>query len=268
MTRLRLLEREDSPQDQTLGDQLSYIEAPGDTASSRPSPPPSNAMGGPPSSRPMLGEHATITCEPRLAPAPAQRDHEWLRARVPSTMRRRWDRPSERITPGKLYVLQGDGLMRTEPIVHEVALCLYDVDIRLGMIACITHADSRLYPTLAREEPMLFADLAIPALIQAYQARGGRIDRMVVRLVGGAHLEGDDEMFNRGRRNASMVLRLLHRNKLMVHDDALGGVGARHTILDTWTGKLVVAYEEGPGHLMRVPAAFRHDIMERGGART
>ncbi len=258
MTKIRLLERaEDALQrNTTLGDQLSYMENPRADVPERDV-----------DSMSMLGENATITCEPRQAPAP-EHNHEWLRARVPAAMRRRWGCTSERILPGKLYVLQGDGLMRTEPIVHEIALCLYDVDLRLGMVACITHAHSRLYPTLAAQEPMLFADLAIPAMLQAYQARGGRLDRMVVRLVGGAHLDGDDEMFNRGRRNASMMLQLLELHKLKIHDDALGGVGARHTILDTWTGKIVVAYEEGPGHLMRVPAAFRQNLMGREGART
>jgi chemotaxis protein CheD len=90
--------------------------------------------------------------------------------------------------------------------------------------------------------PYRFADTAVAALLRAFEDAGAEVERIAVRLVGGAAMFElpPDSPLNVGERNLRAVRDQLRARGLRVRAEAVGGSVSRTVSLYVGTGRVVV----------------------------
>ena len=95
----------------------------------------------------------------------------------------------------------------------------------------------------AARTPAMFVDSGVPLLFRESYRLGARKERIVLRVVGGAHAGADEssDQFQIGKRNMLMLRKLLWKNGVVLHAHDTGGVQTSRTVfLDVGTGALTV----------------------------
>ena len=80
-----------------------------------------------------------------------------------------------------------DSVLVTYALGSCIAVALYDPMAKVGGLLHYMLPESALDAQKAKQNPYMFADTGIKALLEAVTANGGQPRRMVVRLAGGAH---------------------------------------------------------------------------------
>jgi chemotaxis protein CheD len=134
----------------------------------------------------------------------------------------------------------------------SLVVVVYDSAQRISGLAHILLADSQLLVArngltssgLDASCPAQFADLAIPALLQAFEAKGGQRATTTVRMAGGAQLfnfgGGGGNPLNVGSRNAIACRALFAKQGLRLTKTDVGGNKVRTITYHAHTGQLLV----------------------------
>lgn len=118
-----------------------------------------------------------------------------------------------------------------------IGIVLYDKELKLGGMAHIMLPDSMLFSDVSN--PLKFADLAIPMLLEDMQKLGSKKQNVIAKIAGGASMFNfADKKMNMdiGRRNSVAVKQILDIMRIPLIRDDVGGNKARTMILDTKTG--------------------------------
>jgi chemotaxis protein CheD len=119
-----------------------------------------------------------------------------------------------------------------------IGLAVYDPQIRVGGMAHFMLPDSSIDPERGRRNPSMFADTAIPELLDAMAGLGAKRARLVAYAAGGARMMGDERIFNIGRRNCEALRRHVDAAGIELRRAVVGGVVSRNLRLDIGTGKI------------------------------
>jgi chemotaxis protein CheD len=122
-----------------------------------------------------------------------------------------------------------------------VGIVLYDKELKLGGMAHIMLPDSRQFSDV--HNPLKFADLAIPLLLEDMQKLGSKKQNVIAKIAGGASMFNfADKKMNMdiGRRNSAAVKHILDRMHIPLIREDVGGSKARTMILDTKTGIVAI----------------------------
>ncbi len=84
--------------------------------------------------------------------------------------------------------------------------------------------------------PFLFADTGMPALLDRCRRLGAAPSRLRIWLAGGSAVMDDRGIFNIGKRNQLAIRKALWKAGLMAHAEDLGGSGSRTVRLELATG--------------------------------
>jgi chemotaxis protein CheD len=118
-----------------------------------------------------------------------------------------------------------------------IGIALYDKGLRLGGLAHIMLPYSTQFSNVSN--PLKFADLAIPLLLEDMQMMGSRKQNIIAKIAGGASMFNfSDKKLNMdvGKRNSAAVKEVLGRLSIPLISEDTGGNKARTMILDTNTG--------------------------------
>jgi chemotaxis protein CheD len=119
-----------------------------------------------------------------------------------------------------------------------IALAVYDPLAAAGGLLHFMLPDSSIDPERGRQNPCMFADTAIPALLDAVGTLGGARQRMIAHAAGGAHMMGDERLFDIGRRNYDALRREMSTAGVTLRGVAVGGTISRNLRLEIGTGKI------------------------------
>ena len=95
----------------------------------------------------------------------------------------------------------------------------------------------------AARMPAMFVDTGVPLLFRESYRLGARKERIVLKVVGGAHAGADEgsDQFQIGKRNMLMLRKLLWKNGVNLHAHDVGGVQTSRTVfLHVGSGSLTV----------------------------
>ena len=121
-----------------------------------------------------------------------------------------------------------------------IGVTLFDPDAGVGgMIHCMLPL-SRLDPAKAHQNPHMFTDTGIPALIQSMLDNGGTRKRMIAKVAGAASPLNDNGMFKIGERNYTVLRKVLWKNEIHIAAEDVGGTIARTLALHIADGKTTV----------------------------
>lgn len=126
-----------------------------------------------------------------------------------------------------------------------IAVAAYDPVAKVGGLLHYMLPEATLDPAKAQQNPFMFADTGIPALVDMLKASGGESRRMVVRLAGGAQVLDSQGVFQIGKRNYLAARRILWKAGILIAAEAVGGEVSRTTRMEVSTGRMWV--REGGG---------------------
>jgi chemotaxis protein CheD len=119
-----------------------------------------------------------------------------------------------------------------------IGLAVHDPVARIGGLLHYMLPHSSVAPDRARENPSMFADLAIPALLSALIRRGADKQRLIAHAAGGARMLAEERVFEIGRRNHEALRHELAKAGVALRAEAVGGAVSRNLRLEIGTGRI------------------------------
>lgn len=137
--------------------------------------------------------------------------------------------PASIVVPIGGITVSGDPhtVLLTYALGSCVALLIYD---GLARIAGLTHVmlpASRVNARKGAENPGLFADTAVPALVHALEAAGGHRADLVAKVVGGAEMLSSADSLAIGARNVAALENALAAAGIPIAARDVGGRQSR-----------------------------------------
>ncbi len=121
-----------------------------------------------------------------------------------------------------------------------VAVVTWDPARRAGGLLHFQLPASTLSPERARETPGIFADTGIPLLFERMYQLGAVKQGIVVKVAGGGNFHGDAGTFDIGKRNITMMRKIVWKAQVLVGAEDLGGSRSRTVRLFVDTGQVTV----------------------------
>jgi len=144
---------------------------------------------------------------------------------------------------GDVNFATGAGRLVTYALGSCLGVCVHDPVAGVAGLLHVMLPASSVDAARAREVPAMFVDTGVPMLFKESYRLGAKKERLVVKVVGGAHQaeREEDDHFQIGKRNLLALRKLLWRNNVLVHAEDVGGARVSRTIyLDAASGELRV----------------------------
>jgi len=146
---------------------------------------------------------------------------------------------------GSLSVSGEKNTVLTTFVGSCVALCIYEPAVKVGGLAHIMLPSSEGKHSPANDCDARYADHALKLVIDAVKQKGGKHERLVSKLIGGAKTFSNengvgDALFNIGERNCSSIRSLLESFKVPVLAEDIGSTQGRWVRLDINSGNVIV----------------------------
>lgn len=129
-------------------------------------------------------------------------------------------------------------------ITYALGSCLgisiYDPVAGVGGLLHIMLPTSTIDAEKAAANPQMFVDTGVPKLFLECYKMGAKKERLVVKVAGGACAAGseEDDYFQIGKRNFTMLRKLLWKNGVLLQSHDVGGSSSRTMTLDMATGEV------------------------------
>jgi chemotaxis protein CheD len=134
-----------------------------------------------------------------------------------------------------------DTVLVTYALGSCIAVCVHDPTLHLaGMIHYMLPV-SKVSPEKAQIKPAMFADTGVPMLFRELYALGAVKKNLVVKVVGGGSLYDDKGLFNIGKRNHTVLRKLLWKNGVLITSEDTGGRKSRTTRFFVRDGRVLVS---------------------------
>ena len=138
-----------------------------------------------------------------------------------------------------------DDLLVVYGLGSTAAVMLYDAQAQTGGIAHFMLPNSASEPQRAREYPAMFADVAIPLLVEACTKKGARREAITARLAGGSLLMGQGISRSISAGNIAAARRILEQLSIPLTSENTGGNHNRAVRMEISTGKSFVRHPDG-----------------------
>jgi chemotaxis protein CheD len=146
----------------------------------------------------------------------------------------------------KLVVGVGDLVVSNNASVtltaYSLGSCLgvtfYDPVVRAGGLLHAMLPDSSINQLKANQQPAMFVDTGITALLRAAQELKADPRRIQICVAGGAQFLDETALFNIGQRNYARFTELLQAHSLTLQAEAIGGLVSRTIYLKLETGEV------------------------------
>ena len=127
-------------------------------------------------------------------------------------------------------------------VTHALGSCLgiaaYDASVHVGGILHVMMPMSSINPEKAKANPFMFVDTGVPAFFRQLYEYGAQKRRLVVKVAGGANVQGkSDDRFAIGRRNYIILKKIFWKNNVMIESEDCGGSCARTLYLELSGGR-------------------------------
>ncbi len=133
-----------------------------------------------------------------------------------------------------------DEVLVTYALGSCLAVTFYDPVLRIGGMAHCMLPLSRIDTDKARENPFMFVDAGVPALLTEMFRRGCRKKDLITRVAGAARTLDNANLFRIGERNCAVFRKIMWKNGMLIHAEDIGGDRARTLSLVIATGQLMV----------------------------
>lgn len=132
-----------------------------------------------------------------------------------------------------------------EIITYALGSCLgvtaYDPVAKVGGLLHVMLPLSSIDPDKASQRPCMFVDTGLPRLFLESYKHGAQKGRMIVKVAGGANLQGTaHDYFQIGKRNFVILRKMLWKNGVLLKAQDVGGSCSRTMSLNIASGEVSV----------------------------
>ncbi len=128
-------------------------------------------------------------------------------------------------------------LLVTYSLGSCVGVSFYDTVARVGaMIHCMLPL-SKVDPAKAKMVPHMFVDTGVPDLLKTIYEMGARSENLITKVAGAASLLDEKGLFKIGKRNHTVLRKLLWKNSILIEAEDVGGTSPRTMSLHIGTGR-------------------------------
>jgi len=121
-----------------------------------------------------------------------------------------------------------------------IAVMVYDpVRQAAGMIHYLLPL-SKASPAKAAQTPAMFADTGVPLLFESMYKLSCQKKDLIVKVAGGGALYDDKGTFNIGKRNYTVLRKLLWKNNVIIKREDVGGTKSRTVRMHVGSGRVTV----------------------------
>ena len=135
---------------------------------------------------------------------------------------------------------KADDVLVTYSLGSCVGIACYDPEICVGSLIHCMLPLSKIDPTKAKNNPYMFTDTGVSAMLQSLFNIGAQRKRLVVKVAGGSSLLDEKGMFKIGERNYTVLRKVLWKNNIMIDAEDVGGNSSRTMYLHMNTGETVI----------------------------
>jgi len=121
-----------------------------------------------------------------------------------------------------------------------IGLVIWDPLVRVAGMLHFMLPDPGPDKSKAEQRPFMFASYGVPALFKAAYALGADKSRLLVKVVGGAQVMDDAGVFNIGKRNYEILMRMFAKNNICISRENIGGNVNRTVSIEVDNGKTVL----------------------------
>ncbi len=135
-----------------------------------------------------------------------------------------------------------EDVIKTFALGSCVGVVLYSPLLHAAGMVHVALPDSSLDREKAHKKPGYFADTGIPLLLEEMKKLGVYGNgSLVVKLMGGANVMDNNNVFNIGKRNVLSIRKHLWQNRLAPHGEDVGGSYSRTVWIEVGTGKVCLS---------------------------
>ena len=135
---------------------------------------------------------------------------------------------------------QGD-LLITHALGSCLGLAVYDPEEKIGGLLHAMLPLSKINKDKARVNPLMFVDTGVPVLFKTLYDMGAQKKRLIVKAAGCGNPLGRNEMFEIGKRNYTLLKKLLWKNNVLLAAEDVGGTKSRTVRFDISTGRVLIS---------------------------
>ncbi len=126
-----------------------------------------------------------------------------------------------------------------------IAVIVHDpVKLAAGMIHYMLPLSS-ISPEKAKLKPAMFADTGVPILFHKLYDLGCKKENLIVKVAGGGQIGEDQVGFEIGKRNYTVLRRMLWKSNVLVSAEDVGGCKSRTVSVEVGSGRCVVKTPQG-----------------------
>jgi chemotaxis protein CheD len=140
-----------------------------------------------------------------------------------------------------LNIVLDPGIIMTIGLGSCIGIALYDGINKVAGLAHIMLPDSTQFKT--NTNPMKFADLAIPMLIERMEKQGCNKRNLIAKIAGGASMFNFSDksiISDIGKRNSEAVKKTLKEEAIRIIAEEIGGNKGRTMIVQANDGKVIL----------------------------
>jgi chemotaxis protein CheD len=150
----------------------------------------------------------------------------------------------------KISESKGDTII-TYALGSCLGITIYDPIACVGGMLHAMLPQSSIDTQKAADNPNMFVDTGVPKLFHECYRLGGRKERLIVKVAGGACARGneEDDFFKIGQRNFIMFRKLLWKNGVLLAAYDVGGNHSRTMTLELDNGNVSLKVDGGTREL-------------------
>ena len=134
-----------------------------------------------------------------------------------------------------------DDILITYALGSCLGIAIYDPVAHVGGLIHIMLPLSSVNPEKAKSNPLMFVDTGVPELFKSCYKFGANKERLIVKVAGGASLNHhEDDQFQIGKRNFTMLRKLLWKNNVLLNAYDVGENHSRTMSLNIGSGEVVL----------------------------
>lgn len=134
-----------------------------------------------------------------------------------------------------------DDILITYALGSCLGIAIYDPVARVGGLIHIMLPLSSVNPEKAQTNPLMFVDTGVPLLFKNCYKAGANKERLIVKVAGGASLNHhEDDQFQIGKRNFTMLRKLLWKNNVLLNAYDVGENFSRTMSLNIGSGEVLL----------------------------
>jgi len=141
---------------------------------------------------------------------------------------------------GDMKIGQVPDTLVTDTLGSCLCLTVYDSVFQTGGLLHAMLPLAKINLQKAAINPFMFVDTGIPALFKALYAQGSEKGNLVVKAVGCGNPMGSREVFKIGKRNYSILQKVLTKDGICLAAEDVGGTAGRAVQLDLASGQTII----------------------------